>query len=272
MKILLRLFPASWRVRYGDEFLALLDDQPPGRRRWFDIARCLVAAHLNRPAPPHLDPAPLGGRALVIAALVLTGVLAVLGAVFVGTASQSALRKASELIAPLLVITPLAVVGALGWALHRHGDRPLRSALPIVMMDAFLLAVLALIAVATLTPQLGFFEQAPWVEVRPFVEVLTASTEAERVQAVADIAGNAMLFVMLGFALALRRGAAGAGSALVFAIGVAVMIEVGQAALGTGRPADTTDVIVRAIGAAAGYGMWRLSMAAVRSGRQAAAT
>ena len=50
--ILIRLFPREWWARYGDEFLALLDDQPPGRRRWADILRCLVAAHLDRPPRP----------------------------------------------------------------------------------------------------------------------------------------------------------------------------------------------------------------------------
>jgi glycopeptide antibiotics resistance protein len=268
MSIILRLFPTSWRVRYGDEFLALIEDQPSGRRRWFDIARCLVAAHLDRSAPPSMDPAPLAGRAQAIATLVLAVVLAALGAVFLGTASQSAVRKAGDLIAPLLILAPLAAVGATGWALRRQGDWSMRSVLPTVMIDTFLLAVLGLIVVATLSPQLGFFDQAPWVELRPFVEVLTASTEAGRVQAVADMAGNGMLFVMLGFALALKRGSAGIGSVFPLSIGIAVMIEVAQAALGTGRTADSTDVVVRVVGAVVGYVIWRLSRAAIQPRRQ----
>lgn len=271
MNIILRLFPAGWRVRYGDEFLALLDDQPSGGRRWFDIARCLVAAHLDRSAPPSLDPAPLG-RAVAFTVLVLAAAVTVLGAVFVGTASQSALRKAGELVAPLLVLTPIALAGAFGWATRRHGDRSLLSALPTVMVDTFLLCVLGLIAVATLTPQLGFFQQPPWVELRPFLDVLTAAVEVERAQAIADIAGNAMLFILLGFGLALRRGMAGAVPVVAVGVGIAVLIEVLQAALGTGRPADSTDVIVRALGATIGYGVWRVSRIDVRSERQVATT
>lgn len=48
MDIVIRLFPRAWWARYGDEFLALLEDQPQGRRRWTDILRCLAAAHLDR--------------------------------------------------------------------------------------------------------------------------------------------------------------------------------------------------------------------------------
>ena len=28
---LVGLYPAAWRQRYGEEFLALLEEQPPGR-------------------------------------------------------------------------------------------------------------------------------------------------------------------------------------------------------------------------------------------------
>jgi len=271
MNIILRLFPTDWRLRYGDEFLALLDDQPPGGRRWLDIARCLVAAHQSRSAPPSLDPT-AAGRPLALAVLVLAAAVTVLGAVFVGTASHSALRKAGELVAPLLVIVPIAVTVAFGWETRRQGDRSLRSALPKVMVDTFLLSVLGLIAVATLTPQLGFFQQPPWVELRPFIDVLSAATGVERLQAVADIAGNAMMFVLLGFGLALWRGMAGAVPVVALGVGIAVLIEGLQAGLGTGRPADSTDVIVRALGAAIGYGVWRVSTIGRRSEHHVATT
>lgn len=259
MNLMMRLFPAEWRVRYGDEFLALLEDQPAGRRRWLDITRCLIAAHLDRSVPPSLDPSVGGGKALIAATVIVLIIAAALGAVFVGTASESALRKAADLVAPLLISAPVAMVLALGRFARRHGDRPVRAALPTLIADAIVLSVAGLILAATLTPQLGFFEQSPAVELRPFVDVATALTAVERMQAVADLVGNAMLFMVLGFALAIRRGSPRAASVLLTAVGFAIAIEVGQAALGTGRPADSTDVLLRALGAAVGYGLWRLA-------------
>lgn len=261
MNFIMRLFPPDWRARYGEEFLALLDDQPAGRRRWLDIARCLVVAHLDHGAAPSLEPRPLAGRALVVSVLILAVVVAALGALFVGTASQSAVRRAGELVAPLLFILPAALVVALGWSAARQGERSVRAALPAVVVDAFVLSVVGLTLVATLSPQLGYFEQAPWIELRPFVEVLTAETAGARTQAVADVAGNALLFLVLGFALALQRGTRRAAAILALAVLFALVIEVAQAVLGTGRPADSTDVIARVIGAAAGYGLWRVGLA-----------
>jgi len=272
VNVILRLFPAAWRDRYGDEFLALLDDQPPGRRRWLDIARCVVAAHLDRSALPSMEPTPSRGRAHLVAVLVLGLLVAGLAALFLGTASYSALRRAGDLLAPLLVIVPAASVAAAALALWRYGDRSMRAALPDIVVNAFLFSVLGLIAIATLTPQIGLFQQAPWIEPRPFVEVFNASTEASRVQALADMAGNAMLFMLLGFALALQRGAAGAVWIVGLATALGLVVELAQAGLGTGRPADSTDVIVRTIGAAVGYGAWRFPMGIGRSGRQAVRT
>jgi hypothetical protein len=45
--LLIRLYPAAWRARYGDEFEAVLDEQPLGP---FDVADILLAAldaHVN---------------------------------------------------------------------------------------------------------------------------------------------------------------------------------------------------------------------------------
>jgi cytochrome b6-f complex iron-sulfur subunit len=44
---LLRLFPRGWRERYADEFLALIEDRPPGVRDTLDIVRSALDARLR---------------------------------------------------------------------------------------------------------------------------------------------------------------------------------------------------------------------------------
>ena len=45
--ILLRLYPAAWRARYGDEFLELLADRPPRLRDRLDIVAGALDARLH---------------------------------------------------------------------------------------------------------------------------------------------------------------------------------------------------------------------------------
>ena len=47
MPLLLRLYPAPWRERYGDEFAELLSARPPGPRDRLDIIRGAVDARLH---------------------------------------------------------------------------------------------------------------------------------------------------------------------------------------------------------------------------------
>lgn len=48
---LVSLYPAPWRRRYGDEFLALLEDRPPDALRVMDIVLGAIDAHLYPQAP-----------------------------------------------------------------------------------------------------------------------------------------------------------------------------------------------------------------------------
>ena len=45
--LLLRLYPASWRARYGDEFAALLEEQPLGPFHVADVMLAALDAHLH---------------------------------------------------------------------------------------------------------------------------------------------------------------------------------------------------------------------------------
>jgi len=42
------LYPASWRVRYGDEFEALMDDLEPGWPEFFDVCGGAIKMQLLR--------------------------------------------------------------------------------------------------------------------------------------------------------------------------------------------------------------------------------
>ncbi|MEX1277543.1 MAG: hypothetical protein WEI16_00625, partial [Chloroflexota bacterium] len=48
---LVALYPAAWRRRYGEEFLALLEERPPSGAQVLDIAWSAIDAHLFPQAP-----------------------------------------------------------------------------------------------------------------------------------------------------------------------------------------------------------------------------
>lgn len=78
LALLVRLYPATWRERYGDEFVELLADRPPRLRDRLDIVVGAVDARLHpqvgRPAPSDA-PMPrdrLAGVLLAIGGALLT--------------------------------------------------------------------------------------------------------------------------------------------------------------------------------------------------------
>jgi hypothetical protein len=73
-QFLMRLYPANWRARYGDEFEALIEDSSPGWPGIFDLLKGAIRMQLSAPAFPKL--------ALMLS---VTGLLAGLGISFVVT-------------------------------------------------------------------------------------------------------------------------------------------------------------------------------------------
>jgi hypothetical protein len=62
---LLRLYPALWRARYGEEMLAVLEARRPGLRGRLDLVRGAIDAHLHPDRPSWLPAyASLAGGAL----------------------------------------------------------------------------------------------------------------------------------------------------------------------------------------------------------------
>ncbi len=105
---LLRLYPRRWRERYGDEFLALLEQQPVTAAVTFDVALGALDAHLRA----HLSPVgeTVGARAMQRLRALRTTALTlfcayitfvVAGLAFYGTVDDSAFIPAMDAHAPL---------------------------------------------------------------------------------------------------------------------------------------------------------------------------
>ena len=111
MSGLLRLYPRSWRERYGEEFEDLLAQRPPSVRHRLDIARGALDAHLH---PEFVDPdrvidrwwlAPLAGLGLLI-----IGVL-VVAASPERVDAYGSYREAPLALVPLLGAVALLIAG-----------------------------------------------------------------------------------------------------------------------------------------------------------------
>ena len=53
-KLFVRLYPAQWRERYGEEFETLIEDSSPGWRAMFDVVKGAIRMQLHVPAFPKL--------------------------------------------------------------------------------------------------------------------------------------------------------------------------------------------------------------------------
>lgn len=146
-RLLIRLYPGSWRVRYGAEFEALLEERPIGP---FDLADVLLAAldaHLHlRGATGSANP----GRSLLMSmriggyAAVLGGVLWLIGfliAQFNGS-DDDGLAQSLALAGTLGLLVALAGLSAVQSRLH-----------PRLVWAAF-----ALPAIGALASALGLLE------------------------------------------------------------------------------------------------------------------
>lgn len=105
---LVALYPAAWRDRYGDEFLALLEARPPRRLDVIDIAWGALDAHLFPQAPE--------GRFRMFSRL------AGLAAIGAGAALLVGFVGLNEVTVPVFYV--LAIVGLVGIHLRQVAVRP----------------------------------------------------------------------------------------------------------------------------------------------------
>lgn len=167
MTALLRLYPSSWRARYGDEMEALLDELRPGVRGGIDLVRGAADAWLH-PASPSRVPAAAallgGGLWTVVAAAVVTqptpadwpGYIAdVLGLAMVAAGFLLVVtlgcalraggrgRRAGTVATVVTIVGHVAWIGALGaTAIGVLGGPELAAAQTLAMVGAALIGLL----------------------------------------------------------------------------------------------------------------------------------
>jgi hypothetical protein len=123
--LLIQLYPAAWRERYGDEFEAVLDEQPLGP---FDVADILLAAldaHLNLRGHSAAISHPrsftmslrLGGSAAILGAIVFLA-----GFVFTSIDASDGVQAfpGAALILAGTALLLLALVGLSAFQARRH--------------------------------------------------------------------------------------------------------------------------------------------------------
>jgi hypothetical protein len=105
---LVALYPAAWRHRYGEEFMALLEDRPPAALQLIDIVWGAIDAHLFPQAPE--------GRFRMFTRL------AGLAAIGAGAALLAGFGGFNEITVPVFYV--LAIVGLVGIHLRQVAVRP----------------------------------------------------------------------------------------------------------------------------------------------------
>ena len=133
--LLLRLYPARWRARYGDEFEALLAERPLGPFDVADVALGALDAHLHLRGlgswSEHRRGFPMSLRIGAWAAIVGGALM------LVGFPVASAIPAVRPLGSVIFIIGSLALLVALAglsaYQAHRH---------PVVVWTAFLLPTL----------------------------------------------------------------------------------------------------------------------------------
>jgi hypothetical protein len=217
--VLVRLYPARWRDRYGDEFEALLDERPLGP---FDVADIILGAldaqlrlrgrgtEINR------------GKGLSMS-LRIGGIAAILGSALLVVAVILSLRVVGDVggfVSSVLVFTGLAALLVAIAGLSAFQAR----AYPRLAWFAF-----ALPAIGTLVCGLGIVGMSLFGD-RPFIGGVSGWYPAF-LGAMAALAGCALFAIATFRTAALSRGAAvlvGFGSTLPF-LGAANLVTVAVA-------------------------------------------
>jgi len=209
--VLIRCYPARWRARYGDEFLAILEERPLGPYDVADIVLGALDARLrsrrDRAATPQ-------GRGFTMS-LRLGGIAAIVGAAILGFAWFTVFPGAISMEPIVLMAMFVVGLGALLVALTILSAFQART-LPRLVWTAFALAAVGVVAyVVGLLGLIGVTEGA-----------VTSGSAAETAVTVAYAAGG--LAAVVGFALfgvaTYRSGELSRPGAVLLAAGPALMV------------------------------------------------
>jgi hypothetical protein len=244
---LLRLYPARWRARYGDEFAALLEERPLGPYDVADILLGALDAHLHLRG---LGAASQHAKGFAMS-LRIGGYAAVLGGIlwFVGLAAASALKDAGSVFilalaagsAALLV----ALVGLSSFQARRYPRLVWASfVVPALGAVASVVGVLGMVAVGDGLFIGGWSAWAVWA-----------------FGTVALIVGSTLFAIATWRTHALSRAAAGL---LAIASLIVVPLAFGVEVVGTVLP-DALEPLVLIVGTFAFAGGWiALGLSALR--------
>jgi hypothetical protein len=219
--LLLRLYPAPWRHRYGEEFRAVLESRPLGP---FDVADVLIGA-LDARLAPHRVPgsAEIDGGPLVM--LRIGGFGAVAGGAlwFAGLAAASLLGGDRAWMA-------VVGLGTLGLLVALVG----LSAFQAYRDTALAWAAFAIPAIGSLASVTGLAAMALSPSEDPLVLGSMSAWSVWIVGLLAMVIGSILFAAVTIRAAVLSRRAAQA-----LAISAAVVLLVALGGLGTGTDADT---------------------------------
>jgi glycopeptide antibiotics resistance protein len=159
------------------------------------------------------------------------------------------ISSAMDRLVPVLLALAIVGFGVLAWRLMRH---PRQRAVDETLRDLALAAAASIVIVVTLLTASVFGEE-PQVRFIPFVDLVEALDGRGNLRlALAELIGNAVLFVPLGMSLRWRFPTIGVLGATAVALAVSIGIEALQGVMAAGRWSDSTDVIMNAVGGAIG--------------------
>jgi len=252
--ILIRLYPAGWRARYGDEFEALLEERPLGP---FDVADIVMSAIDARIRPRGVAAAGDHSRG-VLMTLRLGGIAAIVGGALwlVSLAGASVIQGADGQPWQALIMLALGalLVAMIGLSGHQGREQPglVWAAVAIPIIGAAISAV-GMLGMAIIGDAPFLFGASPW-------EVWVLGT-------IALIIGSGL------FALAsLRGGRVSRVGAILLIIGAAAALPLLFGVAYSNGPGDAGSIIaILGIFAFAGGWVW-LGIGAIRTDRAAGIT
>jgi hypothetical protein len=214
MPWLIRLYPASWRERYGEEFMALLQSRPPTRRDRLDIVRGAIDARIHPQRLHELPPRVASGvdRLLALAAVAVGALLTVWAGIIIvaeprwGTGSQldDGLIAASYSAGFIGIVIAMAVLVGIA---YRYADELGRAGVvgALVAAAAFLMILgqasalgVLLLPLGTLMLGSGLVRVIPW----PIVTVFVGATAAMTASMLGFVGSQGQQVVWLSLGLA----------------------------------------------------------------------
>jgi len=141
-RLLIRLYPAAWRRRYAEEFLALLETRPLTRRDAGDILRGALDAHLHPELTGH-GGSPVQSRMMFR----IAGSGAILSTLLIALGLLNSARMPENETEFLLLIAPITLLPtavALHLLFRQAAPRlsKLTAAIGLVSLGAYLLATI----------------------------------------------------------------------------------------------------------------------------------